>query len=60
VCNIRLQLEVAREVVHHLEMADDRRTLAMHKESLQKMLKCKSLGLASLQQSMVRKESRLL
>jgi hypothetical protein len=58
--NIRLQLEVVREVGHRLEMASDRRALATHEESLHKLLKCKSLGLASLQRSMVRQESRLL
>jgi hypothetical protein len=46
--NIRLQLEVAMEVIHRLEMAGDRRTLVRHEESLRKMLKCKSLGLESL------------
>jgi hypothetical protein len=58
--NIRLQLEVAREVVYRLEMAGDRRALATHEESLRKLLNCKSLGLASLQRSMVQQESRLL
>jgi hypothetical protein len=55
-----LQLEVAREVVQCLEMAGDRRALAEHEESLRKLLKCKSMGLTSLQRSMARQESRLL
>jgi hypothetical protein len=58
--NLRVQLEVAKKVIHRLEMAWDRRTLAVHEESLQQKLKLKSLGLASLQRTIVRQESRLL
>lgn len=45
---IRSQLEVAKEVVHRLEMAQDRRPLATHEENLPKAMKLKSMGLASL------------
>jgi hypothetical protein len=58
--NIRTQLEVAKEVVHQLEMACDRRPLSHHEEELCKQMKLKSLGLSSLQRSMARQEFRLL
>jgi hypothetical protein len=32
--NNRVQLEIAKEVVHHLEMARDRWQLATHEESI--------------------------
>jgi hypothetical protein len=58
--NVRMQLEVAKEVVHRLEMARDRRTLAAHEESLRQRLKLKSLSPSSLQRSITHQESRLL
>jgi hypothetical protein len=57
---IKIQLEIAKEVVHRLEAARDKCTLAAHEESLRQELKLKSLGLASLQHSIVRHQSRLL
>jgi hypothetical protein len=58
--NVRLQLEIAKEVVARLEMARDRRFLAAHEESLHQRLKLKSLALSSLQHTIARQESRLL
>jgi hypothetical protein len=52
--NVRMQLEIAREVVHRLEIARDRHTLAPHEEDLRKLLKGKALGLASLQRTIAR------
>jgi hypothetical protein len=57
--NIRTQLEIAKEVLLRLEMARDRRVLLDQEESLRKKVKLKSLGLASLQRSIGRQESRL-
>jgi hypothetical protein len=58
--NIRLQLEVDKEVLHRLEQARDLRLLASHEEALRHLAQLKTLGLASLQRSVARKESRLL
>lgn len=58
--NVRLQLEIAKEVVHRLEMARDHCNLASHEEELRRKLKLKALGLISLQRSIARQESRLL
>lgn len=49
--NIRIQLEIAKEVIHRLEMAMDRRPLTAHEEDLRKKLKLKALGLSSLQRN---------
>jgi hypothetical protein len=57
---IRLVLEIAKEVVFWLESARDRRTLASLEEDLRQELKLKLLGLASLQRTIARHESRLL
>jgi hypothetical protein len=51
---------MTKEVVHHLEMAQDRQSLAGFEELLRQRLKLKSLGLSSLQRSIAHKESRLL
>jgi hypothetical protein len=58
--NIRSQLEVTKEVVFQLEVARDQRPLASHEESMRQHLKMLSLGLASLQLTVVRQESRIL
>jgi hypothetical protein len=58
--NIRLQLELAKEVVLRLEFARDRRSLSTMEESLRQELKLKSLGLALLRRIIARQESRLL
>jgi hypothetical protein len=46
-------------VVHRLEVVRDHRALSVHEEELCKLLKLKSLGLASLQRTIARQESRL-
>jgi hypothetical protein len=48
------------DVIHRLEMARDRQTLAVHEESLRQKLKLKPFGLASLQHTIARQESRFL
>jgi hypothetical protein len=58
--SIKVQLEIAKEVVLRLEMAQDRRVLSCQEESLRQELKMKSLGLSSLQRTIARQESRLL
>jgi hypothetical protein len=58
--SVRIQLEVAKEVIHHLEIAWDRRSLAQHEEALRQQLKLKSLSLSSLQRIMTRQEAILL
>jgi hypothetical protein len=60
ISNIRLQVAMAHEVVLRLECARDRWNLALHEEELRQGLKLKSLGLASLQRTIARHESRLL
>jgi hypothetical protein len=57
--SIKIQLEIAKEVVLHLETSRDRRQLAPHVESLHRQLKLKPPGLASLQWNIARQESRL-
>jgi hypothetical protein len=52
--DIRLQLEVDKEVLHRLEQARDLRPLASHEEALRHLAKLKTLGLASLQRSIAR------
>jgi hypothetical protein len=58
--NIRMQLELTKEVVLRLETARDRCNLSMLEESLRQELKLKSLGLALLRHTIARHESRLL
>jgi predicted transcriptional regulator len=58
--NIRLQLMLAREVLHLLEVAEDSRPLVPHEESLRQFVKLESLRLASLERTLARQESRLL
>jgi hypothetical protein len=58
--NIRLQLELDKEVIHKFEVARDMHQLQPHEEELCLSLKAKSLGLASLQHSVAHQESRLL
>jgi hypothetical protein len=54
ICNIQVQLSLASEVVHWLEMACDRQTVASHEEALRQLLNIKSLGLVSLQCTIMR------
>jgi hypothetical protein len=58
--NVRLQLEIAREVVTRLEMARECLSLVVHVESLRQHLKLKTLALSSLQRTIAHQESRLL
>jgi hypothetical protein len=55
-----MQLEMAKVVVLRLDLARDRCHLAAHKQDLCQLLKLKSLGLASLEWTIARQESRLL
>jgi hypothetical protein len=57
---VRMQLEMAKEVVLRLESAHDRSALAAYEEDLRQLLKLKSLPLASLQWTIAHQESRLL
>jgi hypothetical protein len=58
--NIHRQLAVAKLVLHQLEVAQDRRPLEAHQESLRQFVKLKTLGLASHQWNLARQESRIL
>jgi hypothetical protein len=58
--SIQSQLEITKEVVHRLEVVWDRRVLSTHEEDLRKLLKLKSLGLTSLQRTIVCQEYGLL
>lgn len=58
--SIRMQLEMAKDLIRQLEIAGDHRALAAHEANLRRRLKLKSLGLSSLQRSIARQESRLL
>ncbi|KAJ1283661.1 hypothetical protein BS78_03G145500 [Paspalum vaginatum] len=58
--NIRLQLEMAKEILHRLEIARDTRGLSPGEEWLRRKLKHHSLGLASLERTIAKQRSRLL
>jgi hypothetical protein len=58
--NVWPQLEIAKEVVSHLESARDCRSLASYEESLRQKFKLKRLALSSPQRTIARQESRLL
>ena len=58
--NIRLQLEMAKEILHRLEIARDVREFSPGEEWLRKKLKQHSLGLASLERTVARLQSRIL
>jgi hypothetical protein len=58
--NVRLQLEITKEVLHQLKKARDWRVLAPYEESLRQLVKLKSLSLTSLQCSIARQEAKLL
>lgn len=57
--NTRLQLEMAKEILHRLEIARDCRALSPAERFRQK-LKLHSLGLASLESTVARLRSRIL
>ena len=56
---VRLQLAIAKEIVLRLDAAQDRRSLAPHELALRRKAKLCSLGLASLQRTMVRQRARI-
>ena len=56
---MRLQLAIAKEIVLRLDAAQDRRSLAPHDLALRRKAKLCSLGLASLQRTMVRQRARI-
>jgi len=58
--NIKAQLELAREILHRLEIERDVRALSDHEEWLRKKLKLHCLGLSSLERTIARLRSRIL
>lgn len=58
--NIKLQLEMAKEILHRLEIARDSRSLYNREEWLRKKLKLHCLGLASMERTIARLRSRIL
>lgn len=56
---IRLQLAIAKEILYRLDWAQDFRALAPHELALRRKAKLCSLGLASLQRTLVRQRARL-
>ena len=57
--HISSQLELAREVLHQLEIAEDTRGLSGQEQWLRNKLKPQSLALASLQRTNARSRSRI-
>ena len=57
--HIKTQLALAREVLHRLEVAQDRRTLSIGEDWLRKELKRLCLKLASLERTVARLRSRV-
>lgn len=58
--NIKLQIEMAKEILHRLEIARDSRELSSSEEWLRKKLKLHCLGLASFERTITRLRSRIL
>jgi hypothetical protein len=58
--NIKLHIEMAKEIIHRLEIARDSRDLSNREEWLKKKLKLHLLGLASLERTIARLHSRIL
>jgi hypothetical protein len=58
--NVKIQLAMAKEILHQLEIARDSRVLPQGEEWLQKKLKLHCLGLASLERTIARQRSRVL
>lgn len=58
--NIKAQLEMAKEILHCLEIERDSRVLSENKEWLCRKLKLHCLGLASLERTIARLRSRIL
>lgn len=57
--NVTEQLEMARDLLHRLDIAQDGRPLNLQEAWLRKQLKQRSLALASLQRTIARVRSRL-
>jgi hypothetical protein len=57
--NIKLQLELARELLHQLEVAQDSRSLSSSEVWLRNSIKKHSLALSSLSRTMARLRSRI-
>ena len=57
--NIKQQLQFAKEISHHLEIAQDSRPLSSQEDWLRRQLKRHALGLASLEQTIARLRYRL-
>lgn len=57
--NIKLQLNMAKEILHRLEIAPDHRDLSIAEEWLRRKLKLHCLGLASLERTVARLRSRI-
>ena len=49
--NVKLQLEIATEILHRLEVARDSRDLSEREENFRKKLKLHCLGLASFERT---------
>jgi hypothetical protein len=60
VSNLKLQLEIAKEVVLRLEITRDSRAPAPHEESLWQLVKLRSFGLSSLLHTVTHQESHVL
>jgi len=58
--NVKLQLEIAKEILHRLEIARDSRDLSDREENFRKKLKLHCLGLASFERTIARLRSRIL
>ena len=58
--NIKSQLEMAKEILHRLEIERDSRALSETEEWLRRKLKLHCLGLASLDRTIARLRSRIL
>lgn len=58
--NIKMQLGMAKEVLHWLEIARDSRPLSAGEDQLRRKLKLHCLGLASLERTVARLRSRIL
>lgn len=57
--NAKLQLQIAEEVIHHLDKAQEDRLLTLDEIELHKQLKIRALGLAALERSRHRQCSRI-
>ncbi|XP_073362266.1 uncharacterized protein [Aegilops tauschii subsp. strangulata] len=58
--NVELQIRIALEVIHRLDVAMDSRPLSAAEVELRKCLKRKVLGLCSLERTIARQRSRML